>query len=140
MKALARIMRRAGRVGWLWPARGSSRDVTILEPDPSGTLRAHCQEDFMTDHHQAARDLAGELLGRPLELPLGQGEPASGAEFRELAHTLASAGKRIPIVAVRAFISRSLSPGPARQQSAPVRPPRPLKLAQELLVEPIGDR
>jgi hypothetical protein len=32
----------------------------------------------------AALELAGELLGRPLELPLGPGEPESGRAFRRL--------------------------------------------------------
>ena len=39
----------------------------------------------MTDAYDAAIDLAGELLGRPLDLPLGPGEPESGREFRRLA-------------------------------------------------------
>jgi alkylhydroperoxidase/carboxymuconolactone decarboxylase family protein YurZ len=39
----------------------------------------------MTDPYDAALELAGQLLGRPLELPLGPGEPDSGREFRRLA-------------------------------------------------------
>ena len=39
----------------------------------------------MTDAYDAARELAGELLGQPLNLPLGPGEPESGNEFRRLA-------------------------------------------------------
>lgn len=38
-----------------------------------------------TNDYDAALELAGELLGRPLELPLGPGEPDSGREFRRLA-------------------------------------------------------
>jgi hypothetical protein len=34
----------------------------------------------MADAYDAALALAGELLGRPLELPLGPGEPESGLE------------------------------------------------------------
>ena len=33
----------------------------------------------------AAFEKAGELLGKPLELPLGPGEPGSGDDFRRLA-------------------------------------------------------
>ena len=33
----------------------------------------------------AAFDKAAELLGKPLELPLGPGEPLSGEDFRRLA-------------------------------------------------------
>ena len=39
----------------------------------------------MPDPYDAALELAGELLGRPLELPLGPGEPESGRDFRRLA-------------------------------------------------------
>jgi hypothetical protein len=39
----------------------------------------------MSDAYDTALELAGELLGRPLELPLGRGEPESGREFRRLA-------------------------------------------------------
>jgi 4-carboxymuconolactone decarboxylase len=35
--------------------------------------------------NKAAFDKAAELLGKPLELPLGRGEPASGEDFRRLA-------------------------------------------------------
>ena len=50
----------------------------------------------MTDPYDAALKLAGELLGRPLELPLGAGEPDSGREFRRLAtlHTFGDAWPR----------------------------------------------
>ncbi|MGO9976078.1 MAG: carboxymuconolactone decarboxylase family protein [Solirubrobacteraceae bacterium] len=50
----------------------------------------------MTDPYDAARDLAGELLGRPLDLPLGPGEPDSGREFRRLAtlHTFGDSWTR----------------------------------------------
>ena len=48
------------------------------------------------DAHEAAVDLAGELLGRPLDLPLGPGEPESGREFRRLAtlHTFGDSWSR----------------------------------------------
>jgi hypothetical protein len=36
-------------------------------------------------HYQESLETAAALLGRPLDLPLGPGEPASGAEFRRLA-------------------------------------------------------
>ena len=50
----------------------------------------------MTDQYDAALDLAGELLGRPLELPLGPGEPESGRDFRRLAtlHTFGDSWTR----------------------------------------------
>ena len=50
----------------------------------------------MTDTYDAARELAGELLGRPLDLPLSPGEPESGNEFRWLAtlHTFGDSWTR----------------------------------------------
>ena len=50
----------------------------------------------MTDPYDTALELAGELLGRPLELPLGPGEPESGGEFRRLAtlHTFGDSWPR----------------------------------------------
>jgi alkylhydroperoxidase/carboxymuconolactone decarboxylase family protein YurZ len=50
----------------------------------------------MTDQYDAALDLAGELLGRPLELPLGPGEPESVRDFRRLAtlHTFGDSWTR----------------------------------------------
>ena len=50
----------------------------------------------MTDPYDAALELAGELLGRPLELPLGPGEPESGRDFRRLAtlHTFGDSWTR----------------------------------------------
>jgi tRNA-Thr(GGU) m(6)t(6)A37 methyltransferase TsaA len=51
----------------------------------------------MSDHdYQQALAAAEQLLGRPLELPLGPGEPASGADFRRLAtiHTFGDSWTR----------------------------------------------
>jgi 4-carboxymuconolactone decarboxylase len=50
----------------------------------------------MTDPYDAALELAGNLLGRPLELPLGPGEPESGRDFRRLAtlHTFGDSWSR----------------------------------------------
>ena len=50
----------------------------------------------MTDRYDAALELAGELLGKPLELPLGPGEPDSAHEFRRLAtlHTFGDSWTR----------------------------------------------
>jgi 4-carboxymuconolactone decarboxylase len=61
----------------------------------------------MTDPYEAALARAGELLGRPLELPLGPGEPASGHEFRRLAtlHTFGDSWTRTEQLDTR---SRSL--------------------------------
>ena len=46
--------------------------------------------------YQHALDTAGRLLGQPLVLPLGPGEPASGADFRRLAteHTFGDSWSR----------------------------------------------
>jgi 4-carboxymuconolactone decarboxylase len=49
------------------------------------------------DHSpQRGRDTAARLLGRPLDLPLGPGEPPSGADFRDLAtaHTFGDSWTR----------------------------------------------
>jgi 4-carboxymuconolactone decarboxylase len=61
----------------------------------------------MTDSYDAAVELAGELLGRPLELPLGPGEPDSAHEFRRLAtlHTFGDSWPRTEQLDTR---SRSL--------------------------------
>jgi len=50
----------------------------------------------MSDAYDSALELAGELLGRPLELPLGPGQPESGREFRRLAtlHTFGDSWPR----------------------------------------------
>jgi 4-carboxymuconolactone decarboxylase len=53
----------------------------------------------MTDHdddYRRALDRAQDLLGQPLELPLGPGEPAVGADFRRLAtvHTFGDSWSR----------------------------------------------
>jgi 4-carboxymuconolactone decarboxylase len=49
----------------------------------------------MTDY-DAALERAGELLGRPLDLPLGPGEPSNGSDFRRLAtlHTFGDSWSR----------------------------------------------
>jgi 4-carboxymuconolactone decarboxylase len=49
-----------------------------------------------TSAYDAALELAGELLGQPLELPLGPGEPDRGREFRRLAtlHTFGDSWSR----------------------------------------------
>ena len=61
----------------------------------------------MTDAYEASVELAGELLGRPLELPLGPGEPDSSREFRRLAtlHTFGDSWPRTDLLDTR---SRSL--------------------------------
>jgi alkylhydroperoxidase/carboxymuconolactone decarboxylase family protein YurZ len=61
----------------------------------------------MTDSYDEAVELAGELLGQPLELPLGPGEPDSGHEFRRLAtlHTFGDSWPRTERLDTR---SRSL--------------------------------
>jgi 4-carboxymuconolactone decarboxylase len=49
----------------------------------------------MTDY-DAALERAGQLLGRPLDLPLGPGEPSGGGDFRRLAtlHTFGDSWSR----------------------------------------------
>ncbi len=61
----------------------------------------------MTDSYDAAVELAGALLGRPLELPLGPGAPDSAHEFRRLAtlHTFGDSWPRTEQLDTR---SRSL--------------------------------
>jgi alkylhydroperoxidase/carboxymuconolactone decarboxylase family protein YurZ len=48
------------------------------------------------DTHRRALDTAAELLGHPLLLPLGDGEPAGGNDFRRLAtnHTFGDSWTR----------------------------------------------
>jgi len=48
------------------------------------------------DDYQRALQTAENLLGQPLVLPLGRGEPASGADFRRLAteHTFGDSWTR----------------------------------------------
>ena len=50
----------------------------------------------MTDAYDAALQRAGDLLGRPLALPLGDGEPQRGEDFRRLAtlHTFGDSWSR----------------------------------------------
>ncbi len=45
--------------------------------------------------YQRALETAGRLLGQPLALPLGDGEPAAGEDFRRLA-TIATFGQSWP--------------------------------------------
>ena len=45
--------------------------------------------------YQRAAETAGRLLGKPLVLPLGEGEPAVGEDFRRLA-TVATFGQSWP--------------------------------------------
>lgn len=61
----------------------------------------------MPDAYDSALARAGDLIGRPLELPLGPGEPDSGREFRRLAtlHTFGDSWARTEQLDTR---SRSL--------------------------------
>jgi 4-carboxymuconolactone decarboxylase len=67
----------------------------------------------MTDPYDAAVELAGELLGKPLELPLGPGEPESGRDFRRLAtlHTFGDSWPRSQQLdtRTRSFISVAIA-------------------------------
>jgi 4-carboxymuconolactone decarboxylase len=49
-----------------------------------------------TERYQQALDTANRLLGQPLTLPLGPGEPDSGSQFRQLAteHTFGDSWPR----------------------------------------------
>jgi 4-carboxymuconolactone decarboxylase len=70
----------------------ADRDVTLSGSiHPKGVPMA--QDDAATD---AAFATAAELLGQPLQLPLGPGEPRSGEDFRRLAtqHTFGDSWSR----------------------------------------------
>lgn len=43
------------------------------------------EQETSNSQYQEALDLAGDLLGKPLELPLAIGEPEVGNDFRRLA-------------------------------------------------------
>ncbi|MFG2049578.1 carboxymuconolactone decarboxylase family protein [Micromonospora sp. NPDC048935] len=62
----------------------------------------------MSDRYRDALDTAGRLLGQPLTLPLAEGEPPSGEDFRRLAteHTFGDSWSRgVLDTRVRALIS-----------------------------------
>jgi 4-carboxymuconolactone decarboxylase len=64
------------------------------------------------DDYRQALDYARDLLGHPLELPLGPGEPAVGADFRRLAtvHTFGDAWPRAGLdPRTRALISVAIA-------------------------------
>ena len=69
----------------------------------------------MTDHdddYRRALDGAQDLLGQPLELPLGPGEPSVGADFRRLAtvHTFGDSWPRAGLdTRSRALISVAIA-------------------------------
>jgi 4-carboxymuconolactone decarboxylase len=48
----------------------------------------------MTDRYDVALELAGGLVGKPLELPLGPGEPESAYEFLATLHTFGDSWTR----------------------------------------------
>jgi 4-carboxymuconolactone decarboxylase len=58
----------------------------------------------VSDAYETAQELAGELLGQPLDLPLGPGEPTSANEFRRLAtlHTFGDSWPRTEQLDTRA--------------------------------------
>jgi NAD(P)-dependent dehydrogenase (short-subunit alcohol dehydrogenase family)/alkylhydroperoxidase/carboxymuconolactone decarboxylase family protein YurZ len=64
-------------------------DATPAQRDPLAAARER-QDDY-----QRALETAGRLLGKPLVLPLGDGEPAVGEDFRRLA-TVATFGQSWP--------------------------------------------
>jgi hypothetical protein len=75
----------------------------------------------MTDAYDAARELAGELLGQPLNLPLAPGEPESGNDFRRLAtlHTFGDSWTRTQQLDTRTRRPAVSSPSPSPQRLAP---------------------
>jgi 4-carboxymuconolactone decarboxylase len=66
------------------------------QPPPNGRAANIPRRNTMSDPYDAALKLAGELLGQPLEVPLGPGEPDSGRDFRRLAtlHTFGDSWTR----------------------------------------------
>ena len=64
------------------------------------------------DEYRRARDCAHDLLGQPLELPLGPGEPSVGSDFRRLAtvHTFGDSWPRAGLdTRSRALISVAIA-------------------------------
>ena len=64
------------------------------------------------DYYQQALDNAHRLLGQPLDLPLGEGEPPVGEDFRRLAttHTFGDSWPRSGLdVRSRALISVAIA-------------------------------
>jgi 4-carboxymuconolactone decarboxylase len=65
-----------------------------------------------SEHYRESLETAAALLGRSLELPLGPGEPPSGAEFRRLAteHTFGDSWPRSGLdVRSKALISVAIA-------------------------------
>ena len=65
-----------------------------------------------SEHYRESLETAAALLGQPLELPLGPGEPPSGAEFRRLAteHTFGDSWPRSGLdVRSKALISVAIA-------------------------------
>jgi 4-carboxymuconolactone decarboxylase len=65
-----------------------------------------------SDHYQESLETAAALFGQSLELPLGSGEPPSGAEFRRLAteHTFGDSWPRTGLdVRSKALISVTIA-------------------------------
>jgi 4-carboxymuconolactone decarboxylase len=72
----------------------------IMTGSPTGTSSDHggsaTESSGTGPDYQHALDTAARLLGQPLILPLGPGEPLSGADFRRLAteHTFGDSWSR----------------------------------------------
>jgi 4-carboxymuconolactone decarboxylase len=65
------------------------------EREPKGAPRPEASTGNSERDYQRALETAGRLLGKPLVLPLGDGEPAVGEDFRRLA-TVATFGQSWP--------------------------------------------
>jgi 4-carboxymuconolactone decarboxylase len=57
----------------------------VGDPSPTSALADGKLMEGTDAANDAAFEKAAELLGKPLELPLGPGEPGSGDDFRRLA-------------------------------------------------------
>jgi 4-carboxymuconolactone decarboxylase len=77
----------------------------------------------MSESYETALELAGELLGQPLDLPLGPGEPESGLEFRRLAtlHTFGDSWPRTEQLDTRARCLISVAIAAALGTREPLR-------------------
>jgi 4-carboxymuconolactone decarboxylase len=110
-----RLPRTTGGSGREYGAVGLSEYLGHKKRHPaSGGLILASRGRVMTtsEHYQESLETAAALLGRTLDLPLGPGEPASGADFRRLAteHTFGDSWPRSGLdVRTKALISVAIA-------------------------------